>query len=210
MARPLGSARITGPLSYYGTVRHCLPASVLCPLRVCRLGFSLWRPVSQSWLPLFAVARRSFARSTLAPEPGSRRLYAGCRLGSRQAPPRLVPRPKASSVSTSLVRLSTRHQRFTLVRLLRFSPDALSGRLFRNAHHPGRWAGAACGGLEPPPAQATPGGRPPITNAAPCRVVLLHQINLPGSCRNIRRRTHLSVVAGPRHPPAEARYDADQ
>jgi hypothetical protein len=38
----------------------------------------------------------------LVPEPGSRRLYAGCRLGRKQAPPRLVPRPKAFSVSTSL------------------------------------------------------------------------------------------------------------
>jgi len=38
----------------------------------------------------------------LVPEPGSRRLYAGCRLGRQQAPPRLVPRPKAFSVSTSL------------------------------------------------------------------------------------------------------------
>src|SRR5262249_22201900 len=38
----------------------------------------------------------------LAPEPGSRRLYAGCRLGSNQVAPKPVPRPVASSVPTSL------------------------------------------------------------------------------------------------------------
>src|SRR5262249_12380565 len=37
MARPLGSTRITGLLSYHGAVRHCASASVLCPLRVRRL-----------------------------------------------------------------------------------------------------------------------------------------------------------------------------
>src|SRR5215470_10171535 len=46
------------------------------------------------------------------------------------------------------------------------------GRLFRNAHHPGRCAGAACGGLEPPPARATPGGPTPIANMASLPVVL--------------------------------------
>ncbi|MBO0743653.1 MAG: hypothetical protein J2P43_01445, partial [Candidatus Dormibacteraeota bacterium] len=34
---------------------------------------------------------RSFTRSTLAPEPGSRRLYAGCRLGSTTGLPQARP-----------------------------------------------------------------------------------------------------------------------
>src|SRR5262249_6094115 len=37
VARPLGSTRITGLLSYHGAVRHCASASILCPLRVRRL-----------------------------------------------------------------------------------------------------------------------------------------------------------------------------
>src|SRR6266480_6930493 len=60
---------------------------------------------------------RSFPRSTSAPEPGSRRLYAGCRLGRKQVPPRLVPSRSAVSVSASLVSLSTRLQRFARARL---------------------------------------------------------------------------------------------
>ncbi len=34
-------------------------------------------------------------------------------------------------------------------------------RLFRNAHHPGSFTDAACGGLRPPPAWAVPEGLPP-------------------------------------------------
>jgi len=47
--------------------------------------------------------------------------------------------------------LSTRRQRFTHVRL---SSAHLTGtsRLFRNAHDPGHWTGAASGGLDPDPA----------------------------------------------------------
>ena len=33
-----------------------------------------------------------FPRSTPEPEPGSRHLYAGHHLGSKQVPPRLIPR----------------------------------------------------------------------------------------------------------------------
>jgi len=38
-----------------------------------------------------AVSGCSFTRSTLAPEPGSRRLYAGCRLGSTTGLPQARP-----------------------------------------------------------------------------------------------------------------------
>src|SRR5712691_2939180 len=42
----------------------------------------------------------------------------------------------------------------------RLTPDALLERLFRNVHHPGRGAGAACGSLEPPPARRFRGAYP--------------------------------------------------
>jgi hypothetical protein len=104
---------------------------------------------------------RSFPRSTQEPEPGSRRLYAGCRLGGRQDIPQAPPENFApSSVSTSLFvdldASSAVHSRSSS----RLSPDVLLGRLFRNAHHPGRCAGAAYGGLEPPPAGRLRGAHP--------------------------------------------------
>src|SRR5216684_3033318 len=123
-----------------------------------------WRSPSRARLshrPSRSQCRgRSFPRSTLAPEPGSRRLYAGCRLGSKQVPPRLVPSRSAFSVATSLeVPLdasSAVHSRSPS----RLTPDALLERLFRNVHHPGRGAGAACGSLEPPPARRFRGAYP--------------------------------------------------
>src|SRR5215831_6264359 len=154
MARPLGSTRITGLLSYYRTVRHCL-------LDIGTLPLADWPLVGspshdrtdqlRPWPARIAAPRRSFTRSTLAPEPGSRRLYAGCRLGSAPGLPQAYPEASCILGCDIFRCLSTRHRRFTLVRLHRFTPDALYGRLFGNAHHPGRCAGAACRGLEPPP-----------------------------------------------------------
>jgi len=55
--------------------------------------------------------------------------------------------------------LSTRRQRFTHVRLLSAHLTGTS-RLFRNAHDPGRWTGAASGGLDPDPAVRVRGASP--------------------------------------------------
>ncbi len=114
---------------------------------------------------------RSFPRSTLAPEPGSRRLYAGCRLGRKQVPPRLVPSRSAFSVSTSLESLSTRLQRFTCVRLpgshLTLSWSAFSATFTTPAVVPAQlaavWNLPLRGGSEGPTL---------ITNAALLRVAL--------------------------------------
>ena len=64
-----------------------------------------------------------------------------------------------SLVSATFPTLSTRHQRFTRVRL---TSAHLTGypRLFRNAHYPGRCASAACGGLDPDPAIRVRGASP--------------------------------------------------
>lgn len=160
MARPLRSTRITRLLRYYGTVRRCLPrygTRLLADL-------AAWSTPSRARLshrpPRSQCRGRSFPRSTPSPEPGSRRLYAGCRLGSKQVPPRLVPSRSASSVPTSLeVPLDASpavHSRSPS----RLAPDALLERLFRNVHHPGHCAGAACGSLEPPPARRFRGAHP--------------------------------------------------
>ena len=63
-------------------------------------------------------------------------------------------------VSVVVATLSTFHQWFTHVRLLG-SHLTHHVRLFRNAHHPGSFTDAACGGLRPPPAWAVPEGLPP-------------------------------------------------
>ena len=46
--------------------------------------------------------------------------------------------------------------------LIRVTNAHLTGnsRLFRNAHHPDRWVGAACGGLDPDPATRVRGAFP--------------------------------------------------
>jgi hypothetical protein len=160
MACSLRSTRITGRPHYCGTVRHCMPRYHTLLLAVC----SAWRPPScvrlSHRLPRARCRGRSFPRSTLAPEPGSCRLYAGCRLDSKQVPPRLVPSRSAFSVSASLVSLSTRLQRFALARLpgshLALSWSAFSATFTT----PTMSAGAACGGLEPPPARRFRGAHP--------------------------------------------------
>jgi len=87
----------------------------------------------------------------------SRRLHAGRHSASRQAPSELYPRPTPGF--GDIPTLSTRHQRFTRVRL---TSAHLTGypRLFRNAHYPGHCAGAACGGLNPDPAIRVRGADP--------------------------------------------------
>jgi hypothetical protein len=110
-------------------------------------------------------------RSTSAPEPGSRRLYAGCRLGRKQVPPRLVPSRSAFPVSASLESLSTRLQRFACARLpgshLTLSRSAVSATFTTPAMVPAQlavvWNLRLRGGSEGPAL---------IANAALLRVAL--------------------------------------
>jgi len=93
---------IAGRLHYYRTVRRCMPRYGTLLLA----DLAAWRSPSCSRFshrpPPARCRGRSFPRSTLTPELGSRRLYAGCRLGSKQVPPRLVPSLSADSVLTSV------------------------------------------------------------------------------------------------------------
>ena len=59
-----------------------------------------------------------FTRSTPKPRPSSRRLHAGHRLANQQAPARLIPGLCLCPGFDVVFPVSTRHQRFTHVRLL--------------------------------------------------------------------------------------------
>jgi hypothetical protein len=120
MIRLLRSARITRHHHYYKTVRPCAPHRYSPPHGFRRLEFSLFRPGGPStsthlnW-PHYRNDR--FPCSTPAPEPGSRPLHAGHRLGSKQVPPRLIPRQSSGLGSDVIQSISTRHRGFALARL---------------------------------------------------------------------------------------------
>ena len=67
----------------------------------------------------FSLGHRGdrFPRSVHEPDPESRRLYAGCRPGSNQASPRLVPGQRLLPGFDIVDTLSTRHRRFAFARL---------------------------------------------------------------------------------------------
>jgi len=94
------------------------------------------------------------------PEPGSRRLNAGRRLGSRQASPRLIPRQSCNLGFDVVYEISTRHRPVYFRSSSWFTPDAITSRLFRNAQHERLLTAAPCGGLRPPPARRPRGTSP--------------------------------------------------
>ena len=108
-------------------------------------------------------------------------------------PPSFLPDQQLEPGFGDVPTLSTLHQRFTCVRL---TGAHLTGdsRLFRNAHHPGRGAAAACGGLDPGPATRVRGAFPHLlcskvlrvdtatSSEPPLRTVVAH------SCRHSSAR----------------------
>src|SRR6266508_3323967 len=112
----------------------------LCPASVrCHLGSSL-SPPPRRW----PYRGDRFTRSARAPGPGSRHLYAGERLASRQVTSRLIPGQRLHPGFALVDTLSTRH------RLVRFrspsgsTPDtrlcAVSATLSTPAHSPAHLA----------------------------------------------------------------------
>ena len=89
----------------------------------------------------------------------SRRLHAGHHSSSKQVPLELIPSQRLELGFGGVSTLSTRHQRFTHVRLPSTHLTGLS-RLFRLAHHPSRCAGAASGSLNPSPVARVRGADP--------------------------------------------------
>ena len=115
--RPLRSTRVTGLPRYYGAARPCASRRYSVSRSFCCLRFSLLAAAGFPTRPRQYRGRR-FARSTQEPEPSSRRLCAGRRLGSKQVSPRLLPEQQSDSGFDVVHTVSTPRQRFTHVRLL--------------------------------------------------------------------------------------------
>src|SRR3954464_14271117 len=125
----------------------CL-ASVLGSSGVCPLEVSLGIEATGSHVPHKSLSLVS------------RRLHAGRRSASRQASAELCRRPTTGAwfwrrpyaFDTS----ATVHSRSSDQR----TPDGIAPAFCRNAHHPGHWTDAACGGLDPDPAIRARGADP--------------------------------------------------
>ena len=122
-------------------------------------------------------------------------------------PPSFLPDQQLEPGFGDVPTLSTLHQRFTCVRLTSAHLTG-SSRLFRNAHHPGRWTSAACGGLDPGPATRVRGAIPHLlcskvlrvssatASVPPLRTVVAHscrrgapsRAGASSSCRSRRGR----------------------
>ena len=143
---------------YYEAVRPAAPHRYSPPHRFSCLEFSLTPTMSTHDQP---HRSERFPRS--APEPDTelapplRRTPPG---QEHRNPPDSSQGNNWTPVSAVVATLSTFHQWFTHVRLLG-SHLTHHVRVFRNAHHPGSFTDAACGGLRPPPAWAVPEGLPP-------------------------------------------------
>lgn len=152
MTRPLRSTRITGLHRYYETVRPRAPRRYSTPRGRCRLRDSLLPPTPQAGSGVGAtgshVPHKSPGQARAAYMPDA--VWAVSRLL-----PDLSRDPGLAPVSTPLKFVTTRHQRFAHARLPDPHLTRSTSRLFRSAHHDRHLTGAACGGLEPPPA-----GRP--------------------------------------------------
>ena len=139
------------------------PASVLGSSRFRRLEVSLGIEAPGSHVPHKSLSLVS------------RRLHAGRRSASQQAPSELHPRPTTGAWfwrrpyafdTSSTVQSHSSYQR---------TADGFP-RLFRNAHHPGHCAGAACGGLDPDPAIRARGAGPHLLcSKAASSLAVLHQ-----------------------------------
>src|SRR5262249_30757775 len=159
----LCSTRITGLPRSYGPVRPCASHRYSAPH-----GSATWSSplASRRQVPTFRTRASRWPHAVFMP--------VTTRTVGRHLPsffPGQQLEPGFGDVPT----LSTRHQRFTCVRL---ASAHLTGspRLFRNAHHLGHWAKAACGGLDPDPAIRARGTCPHLlcSKAASSWLSLLH------------------------------------
>jgi hypothetical protein len=140
------------PGAHYEAVRPCAPRRYSPPRSFSYLGFFLGRSAGSVPRADRRFRGDRFPRSTPEPEPGSRHLYAGHRLGSKQVLSQAHPEVTTRLGFDAVYTLSTRHQWFTRVRLpgsyLTHYSCALSVR-----SPPRLLTDAACGGLKPLPAQ---------------------------------------------------------
>src|SRR5580704_10793976 len=87
------------------------------------------------------------------PESRSRPLHAGCRRGSKQVAPRLIPGPHTSSWFRHHLKHFDASTRVRFHSPSRSIPDAVSAASFPRRSPPRLFTGAARGGLLPPPAR---------------------------------------------------------
>src|ERR1700728_3467229 len=87
------------------------------------------------------------------PESRSRPLHAGCRRGSKQVAPRLIPGPHTSSWFRHHLKHFDASTRVRFHSPSRSAPDAVSAASFPRRSPPRLLTGAAHGGLLPPPAR---------------------------------------------------------
>ena len=160
MTRTLRSSPIAGPSSLLRTGPPLCSATGTLPLTVLPLGGlplatrALLRPERSQF------RNDRFPSSAWTPEPGSRHLYAGHHLGSKQVSPRLIPGECCApgfDVICEPFDMSSVDRFRSPSRLL---PDELVARLFRNAQHERLLTAAPCGGLQPPPCRAAARGLP--------------------------------------------------
>src|SRR6516164_4640160 len=159
----LCSTRITGLPRSYGPIRPCASHRYSAPH-----GSATWSSplASRRQVPTFRTRASRWPHAVFMP--------VTTRTVGRH-PPSFFPGQQLEPGFGDVPTLSTRHQRFTCVRL---ASAHLTGspRLFRNAHHLGHWTKAACGGLDPDPAIRARGTCPHLlcSKAASSWLSLLH------------------------------------
>ncbi len=92
-------------------------------------------------------------RSARTPGLCSRRLHAGHRLASQQAPARLIPEQRLDPGFDVIDTLTTRHRTVRFRSPSQPTPDAINRRAFSASSAPRLLTAAPCGGLPPPPAE---------------------------------------------------------
>lgn len=150
----LRAAVVRGPLRYYEAIRPCPPHRYSAPYGFSRSGIS---PSPRHEITV-AVSAGRFPRSVPEPGPGSRHLYAGRHLGSKQVSPRLIPRAMTHPGSAVTSVLTTP----TVVRFRSPSwppPDGLTARLFATLTTPGIDPAQLAVGLRASPCRAAAEGR---------------------------------------------------
>jgi len=153
-------------------------ASVLCSSWDCHLEVSLNIEVTGSHVPHKSLR---WTHAILVP--------AVARAVNRH-PPSFVPDQQLESGFDDVPTLSTHKRWFTCVHL---SSAHLTGtsRLFRNAHHPGHWAKAASGGLDPDPATRVRGAAPHLLCSKAAPAYSGHEYSFAPSWRTIVGVAHV-------------------
>jgi len=111
--RTFGPVPLQNLHPYYERLCPCAPHRYSGSCRFCRLEL----------LPSHRDDR--FSRSSPKPDPRSRRLYAGRQLSAKQVCLNLIPGTPHSPGFDVALGFSTRHRRFTFVRLHWIAPDAV-------------------------------------------------------------------------------------